>query len=345
MNNTKSNHRRNSFSLLILICCLALFAQAQNNGQRFALLRNYKLENGQVIKDCRIGYRTFGKPNSDSSNVVLVCTWFTGRSEAAASVFLSKDGFIDTSRFYVIVADALGNGVSSSPSNYSAKNKIVFPDFTLSDVVHTQYRLLSQLHIKQLYAAIGISMGGMQVFQWLVAYPGFITKAISINGTPRQSAYDKLLWNTELSAIEATKNCKSCEAKSLQTLAMIHELHLYTPAYRAEKTLPNQYDSFVKEVQFSKNTSPLDWAAQLKAMIGHDVIKNSTWDGLRAKLKAKVLVAVATQDLMVNPISSIEFAKQLDYRLLELKENCGHQSSVLCNKEYLRKEIGEFLQK
>ena len=336
---------KKSFSLLILICCLAFFVQAQNNKQRFAMLGNYKLENGQVIKNCRIGYRTFGKPNSDSSNTVLVCTWFTGRSEGSASVFLSKEGFIDTSRFYVVIPDALGNGISSSPSNYLAKDKIAFPDFTMADVVQTQHRLLSQLHIKHLYAAIGISMGGMQVFQWLVSYPDFITKAISINGTPRQSAYDKLLWNTELSALYATKNCKSCPAKALQTVAMIHELHLYTPAYRAEKTLPNQYDSFMKEIQFSKNASPLDWVAQLKAMIGHDVIRNQTWAELRSKIKAKVLVAVATQDLMVNPIASAEFAKQLNCQLLELKENCGHQSSVLCSKEYLRKEIREFLMK
>jgi len=28
-------------------------------GQQFAELGNFKLENGGVIKDCRIGYRTF----------------------------------------------------------------------------------------------------------------------------------------------------------------------------------------------------------------------------------------------------------------------------------------------
>jgi homoserine O-acetyltransferase len=51
------------------LCGLANWATAQ---QKFYHLGDFKLENGQVIKDCKIGYRTFGKLNASKSNAVLV---------------------------------------------------------------------------------------------------------------------------------------------------------------------------------------------------------------------------------------------------------------------------------
>jgi homoserine O-acetyltransferase len=43
-------------------------------GAKIAPLGDFKLENGQIIRDCRLGYRIFGKLNRDQSNVVLFPT-------------------------------------------------------------------------------------------------------------------------------------------------------------------------------------------------------------------------------------------------------------------------------
>ena len=53
--------------------------------QQFARLGDFKLESGEVIRDCRIGYRTFGKLNDDKSNAILFPTWAGGTSEQAKS--------------------------------------------------------------------------------------------------------------------------------------------------------------------------------------------------------------------------------------------------------------------
>ncbi|MFN3695433.1 MAG: hypothetical protein ACK4UV_10530, partial [Ignavibacterium sp.] len=88
--------------------------------QHYKIIGNFITQTGDTIKDCKIGYRYFGTVNSDSSNIILYCTWFGGNSEAIGRL-IRKYQFIDTTKFLIIAVDALGNGVSSSPSNYEGK--------------------------------------------------------------------------------------------------------------------------------------------------------------------------------------------------------------------------------
>ncbi len=59
-----------------LAACISLAvltpAHAGEGDQQFADLGECKLESGEVIKDCRIGYRTRGTLNADKSNAVVV---------------------------------------------------------------------------------------------------------------------------------------------------------------------------------------------------------------------------------------------------------------------------------
>src|ERR1700684_2045428 len=67
---------------LAALACVASSAQSSpaEGQQQFAALGECRLDSGQQITDCRLGYRTWGKLHANGSNAVLFPTWFTGTS-------------------------------------------------------------------------------------------------------------------------------------------------------------------------------------------------------------------------------------------------------------------------
>ena len=82
-----------------------------------ANLGDIVLENGNVINNCQLAYRTFGTLNNDRSNAVLFPAWLGGTSETLID-FIGKEKFVDDTKYFIIAVDPIGNGVSTSPSNY-----------------------------------------------------------------------------------------------------------------------------------------------------------------------------------------------------------------------------------
>ncbi|HKN81984.1 MAG TPA: hypothetical protein VJW17_01040, partial [Pyrinomonadaceae bacterium] len=69
--------------LCFLLPLFAVSAAAQQ--QQFANIGDLRLQNGGVIRNCRIGYRTFGQLAGDKSNVVVFPTWAGGTTEQLQS--------------------------------------------------------------------------------------------------------------------------------------------------------------------------------------------------------------------------------------------------------------------
>jgi homoserine O-acetyltransferase len=149
----------------IVLTVNSAFAEVAAFPQRFADLRACETISGTPIADCWIGYRTAGTLNEDRSNAVLVPTWYRGISEG--HLFLANNEAIDPSTYFIIFADAIGNGVSISPSSSVSQPLNKFPQLRIVDMVDAQKRLLTeQFGIEKLHAIVG-----MQAFKWGVRYP------------------------------------------------------------------------------------------------------------------------------------------------------------------------------
>ena len=329
---------------LILIFCAAISAQPV---QKFAGLGDYKLENGQVIKDCKIGYRTFGKLNGDKSNAILFPTWFGGNS-AGLTGLIGPGKMADSTKYFVIAVDALGDGVSSSPSNSKLQENKEFPQFNIRDMVNTQYEFVTKaLDLKHLFCVLGGSMGGMQTFQWIVSYPDFMDKAVAWVGSPKLTSYDLLLWNTELQVIDTELKCGAPGDAIMKTIADITDLNIQTPEYHVTHTKPEEFYEQLKKYQnsFSKGFNVYNWRSQLKAMIAHNVSAPYGDDMSKAasRVKAKVLSIVSLQDHMVNPTPAIEFGKLINAETLKLDNDCGHLGPG-CEMDKVDKAVNKFLE-
>ncbi len=314
---------------------------------RVADLGDFSLENGQVIRDCRLAYRTFGILNADKSNAVLFPTWLAGTTQELIDLGLIGPGkMADSSKYFIVAVDAFGNGVSSSPSNSKRQQGQAFPRFSIRDLVKAQHLLLTgHLKVPRLYGIIGISMGGMAAFQWMVFYPDFLGKAVAIVGTPRLTSYDLLLWQAELNAIEAARDNPQGKSAAMKALAAIHQLHLWTPRFISAKTPPEnfaQYLSAAEEGILKYNAS--DWAAQLNAIMDHDISRTfgRSMEGAAKAVRARALIIWAQQDLAVNPEPSQTFAGLLQADTFVLTGDCGHLA-FLCEGEILRERVRRFL--
>ena len=131
-----------------------------------------KLESGEVIRDFAISYVTHGTLNAKKSNAILMVTAISGNHHRL-DFLIGPGKALDTGKYFIICTDAIGNGLTTSPSNSTAQPRMQFPRFAIRDMVTSQHRLLTEhLGINHVVAVVGPSMGGMQALQWGVSHPG-----------------------------------------------------------------------------------------------------------------------------------------------------------------------------
>ena len=337
-------HLRSALLCLLTVVATAGFAQQL----QFANLGDFKLESGEVLHNCRIGYRTIGALNAEKSNILVIPTWAGGTTEQ----WLDDVGpgkTADSSKYYVILIDALSNGVSSSPSNSAEQPRMKFPRITIADMVNTEYALLTNvLHITHVKAVMGTSMGGMQTFQWMVSYPTFMDKAIPIVGSPQLASFDLLQWQAQLDAIMNNPEWKAGDYDKEPARAQDYEfgqILLTTPEHYNRTVARDQVLAKIDEA--GKSTEGQDAnnkIRQTQAMMSLDVSKpfGGNLKAAAAAVKARALVVVSRYDHVVTPEPALKFAAMMRAETLVLENDCGHLGPS-CEHDRVARAVAEFL--
>lgn len=327
--------------LLLIALCLAssLAAMAQSESarspQQFAELGEFKLQSGAVIHDFRLGYRTLGKLNAERSNAILWPTWLGGRS-ADILKYIGPGRVVDDSKYFVILVDAIGDGVSISPSNSAAQPRMQFPQFTIRDMIESEHQFLTGvLHISHLRAVMGISMGGMQTFEWVAAYPDFVDLGIPIVGSPQSTSYDKLLWTSQIDALESDPAWNGGDGNAPMTRGFaiyneIGSMNLTSPEYRVRHTSPAEFGTFLASTTRGGGTASAASNAirQRQAIIALDIPSEYgvPLGEIAKRIRAKLLVIVSPEDHTVNPDPARTVAASLAAPVVLMDSPCGHLS-------------------
>ena len=328
-------------AIALTFAALATFATpATAQEQQFADLGTC----GEVT-DCRIGYRTFGTLNEARDNAILIPAWYGGRTEQMA--FLATAPFLDPETFFIILVDPIGNGVSISPSNSASQPMGEFPELSIADMVESEYRLVTEhLGLTQLHAVTGVSMGGMQTFEWAARYPDFADRFVPIIGSPRLPAYDIVRWDTANAIRAWERACRCTEARAIEAGFGITT----RPIGVANDTVARAdafdfIESSAAEDDFDLGTS-WDLQRQGEAMIDHDISRHFDGDmALAARelgRRVEMMVVVSREDRIVSPEPAMDFARLAGFPVLLTDEGCGH-GDFRCNPDVWTAAAGAFI--
>lgn len=198
---------------------------------RFLKLREdppFRLRSGGELSEVSLAYETWGEPDPDRSNAVLLLHALSGSHHAAGhnpeipgtgdlwqpemhdgwwESFIGPGKALDTERYFVICANYLGGcyGSTGPASINPATGKPYgsgFPHITAADQVDFIARLLDDLGIGRLHAVVGPSVGGLVALSLATMLPERVGHVVSIASGFKTTVLNRLILFEQILAIE-----------------------------------------------------------------------------------------------------------------------------------------------
>ena len=328
-------------------------------------LGDHKLESGESIRDFSMSYVTHGTLNANKSNAILMATSIGGNHHRI-DYLIGPGKALDPSKYFIICSDAIGNGLTTSPSNSTVQPRMQFPKFNIRDMVSAQQRLVTEkFGIQKLVTVVGASMGGMQALQWAVSYPSQVDSIVPIIPLGRSPAWTtgvlEMLRKTIMADPLWMGGNYPASAPPEQGMRLwagwLSGVITRTPGFQ-ESQLPHAPDaiSFLKSVQDAgwKRMDANDWIYQSWAYDQHNLGTSPGMNGDYHRalkgIKTKTLILAGTGDLLNPEYEAIEAARYIaDVRYVPINEQraMGHVSGAGISapeNELQDREIGAFLE-
>ena len=349
-----------------IACLTALMALALAHGPNQPPHQQYKvgdltLESGEVIKDFSISYVTHGTLNVKKSNAILMVTAISGNHHRL-DFLIGPGKALDTDKYFIVCTDAIGNGLTTSPSNSTAQPHMKFPKFVIRDMVTSQKKLMEHLGIDHVVAVIGPSMGGMQTLQWGVSYPDMMDSLVAIVPLAKTPAWTVTVLEATRKALMLDPAWKNGDytAPPEQGIRLWRDILNFLAARTPEVSrdqFPNQLDILpylqAQETSLIKAFDANDWIYQTWAYDRHDVGTTPGMNGdyvkaLRA-IKAKTLIMTGTKDLLNpewEPRQAAHYIRDVRVETISPGTVTGHASAgggFPADVDYLNQHAAQFL--
>ena len=281
-------------------------------------LGDFVLQGGATLRGAKLAYQTYGTLAADKGNAIVYPTWYSGRHWD--NEWLIGEGMaLDPSRYFIIVPNMLGNGLSSSPSNMPPPyDKARFPNVTMYDNVRAQHQLVAgYFGIETLPLVTGWSMGAGQTYQWAVSYPDMVRRIAPFCGSSHTSEHNIVFLEGVKAALTADDAFRGGwydqkPVKGLRAAARVYAGWGFSQAFywdrvyqelgfsSLEDFLVGFWEGFFLDDRDANNLLTMLWTWQ-----NADVGKTPGFDGdtiaaLRS-ITAKAMVLPAEKDLYFPP--------------------------------------------
>ena len=276
------------------------------------ILANFKLQNEETFPSLELAYRTYGELNSQGNNAILFPTYYTGTDLDNAKI-IGANHALDPTKYFIIVPNLFGNGISSSPSNTPAPfNGTNFPNITLYDNVRAQHQLIDYLNVTSLKLVLGWSMGGMQTYQWCAQYPNIVKNALIICATAKTSEHNHVFLEGVKAALTADTKFNHGNYRDnppvdgLKAFARVYAGWAYSQQFYREQKYKDLGFNNAEELLKDWEQDHLNWDANdLLTMLNtwqtSDISQQSSYDADLEKaltaIKANVILMPCEQDL------------------------------------------------
>ena len=266
------------------------------------------LQSEEMLRDARLSWKTHGTLSPARDNVIVYPTSY-GAQHPDLEWLIGPDGVLDPARWFIVICDMFGNGLSSSPSNTEDYPSLV----TIFDNVQTQRRALHHLYgIERVACVYGWSMGGLQAYHWAALFPDSVDRIVVNCGVSRTAVHNQVFLRSLMATLEAApehiaggrfstepRAAKRAFARIYAAWALSQDF------YRAGlhlKTAPD-LETFLR-TDWEDRSVPRPAAnqyAQLRTWDAADISANALYDGdlqraLRA-IRARVLLMPGQTDL------------------------------------------------
>ncbi|MGC4086695.1 MAG: alpha/beta fold hydrolase [Polyangiaceae bacterium] len=275
-------------------------------------LGRFPLASGATLPNARLVYKTYGVLAPDRSNVVLYPTSY-GVQHSDIEWLIHPERVLDPSRYFVVIVNMFGNGLSTSPSHGVAGSWAV----THHDNVAAQLRLLRDVFgVERLALVYGWSMGAQQAYHWGVLHPDRVARIAALCGTARTREHNTVF----LRSLQAALHADPCwdgarfvgtPERGLKAFARIYASWAASQAfYRERLYLKLGYEGLEDYLTRAwepsyRRRNPLDLLAMLETWLACDVAHGPTHQGdlaaALASIRARTLVMPSSSDLYFTP--------------------------------------------
>lgn len=308
---------------------------------------SFKFQNGEVLKDVKVEYMTYGTPKYDENglinNAIIYCSGSLGSFEGINKILplTFQDCPFDEDKYFFISLTALGSSGSCSPSQTGLKNK--FPKYTMVDVVNFQKQFLTEkFNITHVLGLIGNSMGGFVGLTQAIEYPDFQDFIICGVSSYKVAGHDYILSKFVDEIITSDPDY----AKGELTYSLIRTLRLANLAefnFGISKKALREMSNVELDSEFENfGNEMLEIDIYDLKYCNESCMHFNVEDGLD-KIKSKVLIIACKQDPHFPPeLDAIPMSKMIkESQLIIMDSELGH----LCFNELeaISDELNEFM--
>lgn len=340
--------RRSVLAVALLAWCGAsAVAQVKPSAMQTCQLGDFKLESGELIRNFRMTYITFGTLNEKKSNAILSIHGLQGNRNSQ-SYWVGRGRAFDPDRYFIVQPDTLGVAstepdATTSPTRSGLNMK--FPRFNIRDMVNAEHRMLTEcLGIRHLVAVAGSSMGGIESMQWAVSHPAFMDAVIPVTPMARANRQGNFIWEAVRQVVMVDPKWRDGEYPNddppragigvgLQIQSVVGSS---AAGYESDYTSQAEvHAAFAKDAKtVGETVQARDWIYRSWAIQSHDIGQTRGFNGDLAaaarSIKARVLLMPNCQD-QLHPAREggvLEAAQHIPTaKLVDLDDIGGHRGS------------------